>query len=515
MKTSPLDLIGVNSMEIYSLIDQLILYGVQKELIQREDEIYVRNTLLEKFQLTEYIESEIKNNKIVDHIEVLEKMIKYAYEKGIIESVNPPFSDLFDTSLMATMVPRPSEINRTFNMYYKESVKRATDYFYKLSIDSHYIRMDRIRKNMNWGVDTKYGQIQITVNLSKPEKDPKAIAMAKHQKQTGYPKCLLCYENVGYQGHVNHPGRQSHRVIPLKLNDESWYFQYSPYVYFNEHSIVFKKEHVPMKISEITFIRLLDFVDLLPHYFIGSNADLPIVGGSLLSHDHYQSGSFEFPMETAKETTKFKINGYEDIEVINLNWPLTVLRLRGKEKENVVKLATKITDVWRCYSDESVEVLAESKGEVHNTITPIARKRKNAYELDLVLRNNRTSEEYPDGIFHPHVEIHPVKKENIGLIEVMGLAVLPSRLKEEMKLLEDALQYDKSPEEVEKNSEIYKFTSIYKDMLEVFKQKNMSAEEIVKKHIGAVFVNGLEHSGVFKNDELGKKALLRFVESVV
>ncbi len=328
----------------------------------------------------------------------------------MIESPNPPFSDLFDTSIMSILVPRPSEVTRTFKQVYQENPVSATDYFYDLSINSHYIRMDRIKKNIEWDVDSKYGKINITVNLSKPEKDPKAIAMAKGKKQTGYPKCLLCYENVGYQGHVNHPARQSHRVVPLKLNEEPWCLQYSPYVYFNEHSIVFKKQHDPMTISETTFIRLIDFVDYLPHYFIGSNADLPIVGGSMLSHDHYQSGRFEFPMEKASLDVEYKLSNFENCRVHSLNWPLTVLRLSSENSDEIIELATQLTTFWRAYSDEKVDVLSETKGIPHNTVTPIARKKDNRYELDIVLRNNRTSQIYPDGIFHPHVEIHPVKK---------------------------------------------------------------------------------------------------------
>lgn len=330
----------------------------------------------------------------------------------MLASPNPPFSDLFDTALMDLLMPRPSEVNREFLKRYQSSPKEATNYYYKLSQDSHYIRMDRVSKNMHWKVPSAYGDIDITVNLSKPEKDPKAIALGQHQLATGYPKCLLCYENVGYQGHVNHPARHNHRVIPLTLQGESWYLQYSPYVYFNEHSIVFKGAHDPMRISEMTYKRLLDFVDWMPHYFIGSNADLPIVGGSMLSHDHYQSGNAVFPMETASREENFKLEKYKNIDIAWLNWPLSVLRISGENKESLIACATEITDKWRGYSDERLEILAFSADTPHNTVTPIARRHQDTYEIDLVLRNNRMSEAHPDGIFHPHVFVHPVKKKH-------------------------------------------------------------------------------------------------------
>lgn len=499
-------------MEVFNWINQLVTYGVKNQLIAKEDIVYTRNTLLEKLNLQYYENNDVEEDKEINHIEVLENLIKYAYENNIIKSVNPPFSDLFDTALMATMIPAPSIVNERFWSKYGISAKNATDYFYKLSIDSNYIRMNRVKKNLGWKVATKYGDINITVNLSKPEKDPKAIAMQKNIKQTGYPKCLLCHENVGYQGSINHPARQNHRVIPMKLNAENWYFQYSPYIYFNEHSIVLKEQHTPMKIDKNTFKRLLDFVDILPHYFIGSNADLPIVGGSMLSHDHYQAGCFEFPMERAEKDQVFKIDGFEDVEIYSLNWPLTVIRLKSKVKNKLINLAELLTKGWRNYSDESANIISKSKDGFHNTVTPIARIKEDVYELDIVLRNNRVTEQYPDGIFHPHNEIHPVKKENIGLIEVMGLAVLPSRLILEMKVLEDALKDNKGYEYIKDNKEVAKFADIYKEIYEDNNEMKLAPVERLKAKIGEVFVSGLEHCGVFGLDENGKAGLRKFID---
>lgn len=501
-------------MQVYHWIDQLIAYGIEKKLIEEEDRIFVQNAILTKLKLEYHESSKPLNEKPINHIEILDHLIHYAYDNGLIESPNPPFSDLFDTALMATMVPRPSVVNQQFFAKYREAPESATDYFYNLSKNSHYIRTDRIAKNLKWDIDSAYGIFNMTVNLSKPEKDPKAIAMAQKQEQTNYPKCLLCYENVGYEGRVNHPARQNHRVIPLTLNQESWYFQYSPYVYFNEHSIVFKKEHEPMKISRTTFVCLLDFIDVFPHYFIGSNADLPIVGGSMLSHDHYQAGRYQFPMARAKEMTSFKVNGFKEIDLIRVHWPMSVLRLCGSEKDKMIELASVITDLWRGYSDDEIGVIAKSHEGLHNTVTPIARKRNDVYEIDLVLRNNRVTEEHPDGLFHPHKAIHPVKKENIGLIEVMGLAVLPSRLVDAMEALEKALILRKGPIMIAEDSSLEPFSEIYTEMQSSYENGQASPKTIVKEVIGKVFIRGLEHAGIFKNTTDGEKAMERFIAKI-
>lgn len=498
---------------IYKWIQELVSYGYQKELIGKEDIVYVVNRLCAFLQLEAYEGGLTIVDEPVDHILLLEKITGFAYEKGLIESLSPPFSDLFDTELMNIMMPRPSEVVSRFNDLYGQSPSKATEYYYNLSKNSHYIRTDRVAKNMHWQIESHYGPIDISVNLSKPEKDPKAIAMAQHQKQLAYPKCLLCYENVGYSGHLNHPARHSHRVIPLNLQNESWYLQYSPYVYFNEHSIVFKKEHAPMAITATTFERLLDFVDLFPHYFVGSNADLPIVGGSMLSHDHYQSGSALFPMEKASIYASYKWAKYKDVEIEWLNWPLTVLRLRSASRHGVSQCANEIMTKWRCYSDAYVEVYAISDGTAHNTVTPIARKKNGQYELDIVLRNNKLSEEHPDGIFHPHVEVHPVKKENIGLIEVMGLAVLPSRLKDQMLGLIRGLEEARPPEPYLRDNGLEAFEHIYIKMLHLY-TLDVSAEDLVKKIIGQTFVEGLEHCGVFKINDAGSEGMARFIESL-
>lgn len=495
---------------IYRWIQELISYGIQQNLMVSEDIIYTVNRLCEKLKLDGFEGSYEVIDKRIDPIEVLDKIVGYAYDKKLITSPNPPFSDLFDTALMDLLMPRPSEVNKEFFRLYKQSPKLATDYYYKLSQDSHYIRMDRVKKNIQWQTDSAYGVIDITVNLSKPEKDPKAIAMGQHQLETGYPKCLLCYENVGYQGHINHPARQNHRVIPLTLQNEQWYLQYSPYVYFNEHSIVFKGSHDPMKISEGTYKRLLDFVEWMPHYFIGSNADLPIVGGSMLSHDHYQSGCAVFPMEKASVKESFKLKKYGDIQVSWLNWPLSVLRLSGNNKETLIACATEITTKWRRYSDIEVDILAYSDNTPHNTVTPIARRNQNNFEIDLVLRNNRSSSDHPDGIFHPHTFVHPVKKENIGLIEVMGLAVLPSRLKDQMMLLTEALENDWALEKVEENDDINRFTDLYQMMRQHYSETK-NAESSVKTIVGQIFIKGLEHAGVYKLDDAGRRGINRFI----
>lgn len=494
-------------------IQLLVSYGYQQGLLKREDIVYAVNRICAYLELDQYEGGFDIIREPIDHIDILSNLTDYAYEKGLIESPNPPFSDLFDTGLMDIMMPRPSEVIRMFRTLYSEGPETATNYYYNLSKASHYIRTDRIKKNMHWQVDSAYGAIDISVNLSKPEKDPKAIAMGQHQVASSYPKCLLCYENVGYQGHVNHPARQNHRVIPLSLQGEQWYFQYSPYVYFNEHSIVFKSTHDPMKITEKTFERLLDFVDQLPHYFIGSNADLPIVGGSMLSHDHYQSGYTVFPMEKATTIETFKLKTHKNIEVQWLNWPLTVLRLRSDSRAALVTCANEVTKVWRNHSDVACDIHASSDAIPHNTVTPIARFKENMYELDIVLRNNRITDEHPDGIFHPHVEIHPVKKENIGLIEVMGLAVLPSRLKDQMKGMATALELGAPADLLKEKDQLSGFSELYEEMQLLYRSSD-DAVACVHQVVGEAFVKGLEHSGVYKLDKRGHGGMKRFIEGM-
>ena len=429
-------------MNIYREIKRLIQYGLKHELFTKDDEIFIRNGLLDVLNLDEYEDFEIDDENLNTPTEILGNILDYAFNNGILESNSPIYRDLLDTKIMGVLMPRPSEVIREFYNRYKESKESATSYLYNISKACDYVRTDRIAQNLVWKSSTEYGDLDITINLSKPEKDPKAIAAAKNLPPAKYPKCLLCKENEGYRGRINHPARQNIRIIPMELNNESWYLQYSPYAYYNEHCIVFAGEHVPMKITKNTFNRLLEFIEKFPHYFVGSNADLPIVGGSILTHDHYQGGNYEFAMDKAKDVYKFNLNSYKNIELSIVKWPLTVLRLKGRNRIELSELADKVLVHWRNYSDSIVDVYSCTNEIPHNTITPIARKDGEFYVLDLVLRNNRTSEEHPDGIFHPHKELHNIKKENIGLIEVLGLAVLPARLKDELEIIKLALVND-------------------------------------------------------------------------
>ncbi len=434
---------------IQERILELTEYGLVTGLVEPEDRRFTINRLLELFHLDE-LEDEVaaayaKRTPMTQESAeaalegILNEMLDYAAEDGLMPEDTITYRDLFDTKIMGMLVPRPSEVIKKFQALYQISPKEATDYFYKLSRDTNYIRRYRIKKDQKWTADTEFGTLDITINLSKPEKDPKAIAAAKLAKQSGYPKCLLCKENEGYAGRVNHPARQNHRIIPVTINHSDWFFQYSPYVYYNEHCIVFNAEHTPMKIEKATFGKLLDFVEQFPHYFVGSNADLPIVGGSILSHDHFQGGHYEFAMAKAPVEKELVFKGFEDVKAGIVKWPMSVIRISAPQKERLIELADKILLAWRGYTDEDAFIFAETEGEPHNTITPIARKRGNDYELDLVLRNNITTEEHPLGVYHPHAKLHHIKKENIGLIEVMGLAVLPARLKDEMAALEQAI----------------------------------------------------------------------------
>ena len=495
---------------IFEAVAKLMQYGRNTGLVAAEDEIYVTNQVLEALNLSEYEKPEQLPEKI-ELEEVLKEITDYAVEQHMIED-SVVYRDLFDTKIMGKLVPPPSVIISNFNELYQEGPKLATDYFYKLSQDSDYIRRYRIKKDQKWLTSTDYGELEITINLSKPEKDPKAIAAAKTAKQSGYPKCLLCKENEGYAGRVNHPARQNHRIIPVVIDDKNWGFQYSPYVYYNEHCIVFNGEHVPMKIEEATFAKLLDFVTQFPHYFVGSNADLPIVGGSILSHDHFQGGNHEFAMAKAPVVRKFKIPGFEDVNAGIVKWPMSVIRLQSREKDRLIKTAAHILDIWRSYTDEEAFIFAETDGEPHNTITPIARMRNGQFELDLVLRNNITTQEHPLGVYHPHAKLHHIKKENIGLIEVMGLAVLPARLKNEMEELAKAILAGadiRANEMLEKHADwVEEFLPKYSDVNEE------NVMDILHEEIGKVFSQVLEDAGVYKQTENGQKGFDRFVESL-
>lgn len=492
-----------------SYIKALINYAIKNNLIEESDRYYCTNAVLSMLKMDAYDDScEAAQGEIN---EILDKLCDVAAEKEIIiDSIT--YRDLFDTAIMGVLTPRPSQVIEKFNALYAESPEKATDYYYKLSGDTNYIRRDRIAKILKWQQTGEYGTIDITVNLSKPEKDPKAIAAAKNAPQSGYPKCMLCRENEGYAGRVDFPARQNHRIIPITIDNSPWFIQYSPYVYYNEHCIVFNSKHLPMTIDKSAFAKLLEFTARFPHYFIGSNADLPIVGGSILSHEHFQGGRFEFAMERAPIETKISFAGFEDIEAGIVKWPMSTIRLLSDKPERLVELADKILTKWRAYSDESAFIFAETDGTPHNTITPIARRRGEKFELDLVLRNNITTDEHPMGVYHPHAELHHIKKENIGLIEVMGLAVLPPRLKPELEALADAIVNGKDLRANE-------LTASHADWAEEFIKEydEINAENamsIIEAEVGKVFAKVLEHAGVYKRNEEGKAAFLRFVESV-
>ena len=505
----------VERMErIESDIRKLVSYGIRTGLVPKEDEIFTTNRLLELFGLDEIADGDTACfMEEAELEEVLNRMCDYAYENGLIAEDGVVYRDLFDTKIMGLLMPRPSEVIRRFReLYENESPRAATDYYYKISQDSDYIRRYRIARDMKWIAPTRYGDLDITINLSKPEKDPKAIAAARNAKQSGYPKCLLCRENEGYAGRVNHPARQSHRIIPVTINGSQWGFQYSPYVYYNEHCIVFNFRHVPMKIDHAAFCKLFDFVKQFPHYFVGSNADLPIVGGSILSHDHFQGGHYEFAMAKAPVERRFIVEGFEDVTAGVVNWPMSVIRLNGPDAGRIIALADRILEKWREYTDEDAFVYAYTDGEPHNTITPIARKRGENFELDLVLRNNITTEEHPLGVYHPHARLHHIKKENIGLIEVMGLAVLPARLKGEMAQLKEAILTgaDLRADEV---------LAKHADWVEEFAPKYdkidaSNIDGIIEKEIGLVFMEVLEDAGVYKRTPEGQAAFDRFIESL-
>ena len=489
-------------------IEALIRYGLEAGLIREGDETFVFNRLLEILHLDE---AEDGGAPVPDTLAaILEALSDDAVARGVCAD-NITARDLFDTSLMGALTPWPHEVRERFSALYAKSPLAATDWYYKFSCDTNYIRRDRIARDVKWVYESEYGPLDITINLSKPEKDPRAIAAARLAPQAGYPKCQLCAENEGYAGRMNHPARQNHRVIPLTIAGTPWFWQYSPYVYYNEHCIVFNAEHTPMKVDKAAFQKLFDFITLFPHYFVGSNADLPIVGGSILSHDHFQGGHYEFAMAKAPVDQELVFTGFEDVQAGIVKWPMSVIRLTGGNRERIVDLADKILGSWRGYTDEAAVIYAETDGIPHNTITPIARRRGSAYQLDLVLRNNLTTEEYPLGLYHPHQELHHIKKENIGLIEVMGLAVLPSRLKTELAALKDAMLegQDLRTDPV---------LAQHADWAEAIQRRPDfradTVEAILQEEVGKVFMQVLEHAGVYKRDAAGRAAFRRFVDYV-
>lgn len=486
----------------------LLNYAEEKGLIEACDRTYCLNRLLQILRLDA---PEGGDTAMQAPLPVLlQELIDSAVRRGVIEE-GVVAADLFDSLLMDALTPYPHEVRRRFAEKFAESPQAATDWFYALSCDTNYIRRDRIARDRRWVFQGPYGELDITINLSKPEKDPRAIAAAKLLPQTAYPKCQLCAENEGYAGRVNHPGRSNHRLIPLTIAGENWFFQYSPYVYYNEHCIVFNSRHTPMKIDGAAFRKLFSFVGQFPHYFVGSNADLPIVGGSILSHDHFQGGHYEFAMERAEVEEWWQFKDFPEVRAGMVRWPMSVLRLRGADPEKVINLAERVLNRWRGYSDPSVFVYAETDGEPHNTVTPIARRRGEDYELDLVLRNNITTEEFPLGVYHPHQELHHIKKENIGLIEVMGLAVLPSRLLRELDALKDAMLEGR-------DLRADALTASHADWAEeILRRREFNAgnaEAVLQEEVGAVFQRVLEDAGVFKRDDAGRAAFRRFLEAV-
>ncbi|HIQ70125.1 MAG TPA: UDP-glucose--hexose-1-phosphate uridylyltransferase [Candidatus Avoscillospira stercorigallinarum] len=492
-------------MTVNGYLTALVRYGLEKGLIEPCDQTYITNQLLMTMGLDSYEYEEAPALELED---ILAGLLDDAVARGVCDD-NITARDLFDTKLMGVLTPLPREVRAKFAALYAADPQKATDWYYTLSQDTDYIRRYRIKKDLRWKTKTDYGDLDITINLSKPEKDPKAIAAAKSAPQSGYPKCQLCPENEGYAGRMNHPARENHRIVPITVAGANWFLQYSPYVYYNEHCIVFNASHTPMVIDKSAFAKLLDFVTLFPHYFVGSNADLPIVGGSILSHEHFQGGHYAFPMELSPVEKELTFQGFEDVKAGIVKWPMSVIRLDGPDKDRLVELADKILTAWRGYTDEAAFIFAETDGVPHSTITPIARRRGSDYELDLVLRNNITTEEHPLGVYHPHAELHHIKKENIGLIEVMGLAVLPARLKGELAALEEAIlagapltgELEKHAPWVEELKTRYTFTA-----------ENTTA--ILREEVGQVFAKVLEHAGVYARTPEGQAAFRRFVDYV-
>ena len=495
---------------IDAAISKLAAYALRTGLIQESEYAWAVNTILDVLKLDGYTDPG-QDWGDIELAPVLEELLDDAHARGVLAEDSVVYRDLFDTELMGRLTPRPAQVIEKFQTLYQEDPQKATDWYYQFSQDTNYLRRDRIAKDMQWKTETEYGELDITINLSKPEKDPKAIAAARNLPASNYPRCQLCAENEGYAGRVSHPARQNHRVVPITINGSPWFLQYSPYVYYNEHCICLNSVHTPMKIDRACFGKLLDFVRQFPHYFVGSNADLPIVGGSILAHDHFQGGRYTFAMERAPIETPFTFRGFEDVEAGIVKWPMSVVRIAGADPDRLVELADRILTAWRGYTDEEAVVYAETDGTPHNTITPIARMRDGKFELDLVLRNNLTTEEHPLGLYHPHAELHHIKKENIGLIEVMGLAVLPARLKEELAAVADALVTGADLRASE-------LTEKHADWAEAFRSKyditRDNALDVVQKETGLVFAKVLEHAGVYKRSAEGKKAFLRFLDTI-
>ena len=499
----------INVSELDKNIKKLVQYGINSGLIPESERNYSTNMILDAFGKDDYSDPDISGEEInLDNI--LDNLLDIACEMKLIED-SITYRDLFDTKLMNFIMPRPSQVSEIFWKKYSNSPKEATDFYYDFSTKTNYIRKSRVEKDLKWTVPSQYGEIDITVNLSKPEKDPKAIAAAGKAASSSYPKCQLCMENEGYAGRVNHPARQNHRIIPVTINDSNWGFQYSPYVYYNEHCIVFNDKHIPMKIDKSTFKKLIEFTEKFPHYTLGSNADLPIVGGSILSHDHFQGGAYEFPMARAEYVYAFDMGQFGDVKAGILNWPMSVIRLSSNNKESLVNACDYILDKWRGYTDEEAFIYCNTDGEQHNTITPICRRKADNYEMDLVLRNNITTKECPWGVYHPSANLHHIKKENIGLIEVMGMAILPARLDKEMGILKKALLNNediRSISEIEKHAE---WVESWKDNYDI---TSGNIDEIIKSEIGKVFVQVLECAGVYKTDEKGREAFIRFINNL-
>ena len=502
----------MSEKQIDRAISRLLRYGLQRKLLSPEDETYAANRLLQVLGAASFEKQEI-GEELSYPAEPLQELCDWAVEQGVIADTQDD-RDRFDTELMDCLMPRPSQVIERFYKLYEQDKKAATDYYYGLSQSSNYIRVDRVERDRLWTAPTPYGDLIITINLSKPEKDPKAIAAAKNAPQTGYPKCALCRENEGFSGSPNQAARANHRLIPIELSGERWFLQYSPYVYYNEHCIVLSEEHRPMQVNRTSLRRLLEFVTVLPHYFIGSNADLPIVGGSILSHDHFQGGNYEFPMAKAPIREEVAFPGFETVSAGIVHWPMSVLRLRSVDREKLVDLADKILTKWRGYSDESADIFAFTDDTPHNTVTPIARRRGEEFELDLVLRNNRTTEEHPLGLFHPHAEYHHIKRENIGLIEVMGLAILPPRLLKEIEQMEEALSHPEKAPEILSRPEMEKHKAWYEELKATGVQAN-HAEQAIQNSIGELFSKILGNAGVYKDTDEGREAFRRFCRSVL
>ena len=504
---------GLTMITINAEIQRLVQFGLKHNLLWESDRVFAVNRILSVLKLTEFSPAPIAEEEFSCAAPILNNILDWAFEHGLLAENTTTYRDLFDTELMACIMPRPSEVIHTFDELYQKDKKSATDYYYDLSRSSNYIRVDRVAKDKLWTTSTEYGDMIITINLSKPEKDPKAIAAARNAVQSGYPKCALCRENEGFSGSFSQAPRGNHRLIPIDLCGERWFLQYSPYVYYNEHCIILKETHTPMKVSRASFEHLLEFVTLFPHYFIGSNADLPIVGGSILTHDHFQGGNFEFPMMKAAVYRKIQFLGYGDVDAGLVRWPMSVIRLSGTNKVHLCDLADKILTEWRGYSDEQADIFAFSGETPHNTVTPIARRCGELFELDLVLRNNRTTAEHPLGIFHPHTEYHHIKKENIGLIEVMGLAILPARLKNELEQLESCLKNSQKESELFQDENMQKHLDWYKEL----KARHFAPQDVhaaVQQEVGTVFAKVLGNAGVYKDTIAGKAAFLRFVDYV-